>query len=148
MAANESKIPVGQILVGKYRVLREIGRGGMAAVYEAEQLSLNKKVAVKVLAAELSASTIVIERFFREARAAASVRSPYIVDVYDSGRLDDGRPYTTMEMLEGASLHDGMARIRIIDVETTIRVIVHSAKGLMKAHSAGIVHRDLKPENI
>ena len=148
MSGNESKIPVGTNLVGKYRVVREIGRGGMAAVYEAEQLSLGKKVAVKVLASELAASTIVIERFFREARAAASVRSPYIVDVYDSGRLDDGRPFITMELLEGESLYDRMARIRLIDVETTIRVIVHTARGLVKAHSSGIVHRDLKPENI
>src|SRR5688572_3236178 len=120
----------------------------MAAVYEAEQLSLGKKVAVKVLASELSASTIVIERFFREARAAASVKSPYIVDVYDSGRLDDGRPFIAMELLEGESLYDRMARVRIIDVDTTVRVIVHTAKGLIKAHQAGIVHRDLKPENI
>ena len=148
MASNESKIPVGTILVGKYRVVREFGRGGMAAVYEAEQLSLGKKVAVKVLAAELAASTIVIERFFREARAAASVRSPYIVDVYDSGRLDDGRPFIAMELLEGESLYDRMARVRIIDVETTLRVVVHTARGLVKAHAAGIVHRDLKPENI
>ncbi|MFO0737865.1 MAG: serine/threonine-protein kinase [Labilithrix sp.] len=148
MAGNESKIPVGTILVGKYRVVREIGRGGMAAVYESEQLSLGKKVAVKVLAAELAASTVVIERFFREARAAASVRSPYIVDVYDSGRLDDGRPFIAMELLEGESLYDRMARVRIIDLETTIRVIVHTARGLVKAHSSGIVHRDLKPENI
>lgn len=129
-------------------MIREIGRGGMAAVYEAEQLSLGKKVAVKVLASELAASTIVIERFFREARAAASVRSPYIVDVYDSGRLDDGRPFITMEMLEGESLYDRMARVRIIDIETTIRCIVHTSRGLMKAHSSGIVHRDLKPENL
>lgn len=148
MSGNESKIPVGTILVGKYRVVREIGRGGMAAVYEAEQLSLGKKVAIKVLAAELAASTIVIERFFREARAAASVRSPYIVDVYDSGRLDDGRPFIAMELLEGESLYDRMARVRIIDIETTTRVIVHTARGLVKAHSSGIVHRDLKPENI
>jgi serine/threonine-protein kinase len=148
MSSNESKIPVGTLLVGKYRVAREIGRGGMAAVYEAEQLSLGKKVAVKVLASELSASTIVIERFFREARAAASVKSPYIVDVYDSGRLDDGRPFIAMELLEGESLYDRMARVRIIDVDTTIRVIVHTARGLVKAHAAGIVHRDLKPENI
>ncbi len=148
MSSNESKIPTGTLLVGKYRVLREIGRGGMAAVYESEQLSLGKKVAVKVLASELSASTIVIERFFREARAAASVKSPYIVDVYDSGRLDDGRPFIAMEMLEGESLYDRMARVRIIDIDTTIRVIVHTARGLVKAHGAGIVHRDLKPENI
>src|SRR4051794_4269627 len=148
MSANESKIPVGQVLVGKYRVVREIGRGGMAAVYEAEHLALGKKVAVKVLAAELSASTIVIERFFREARAAASIKSPYIVDIYDSGRLEDGRPFICMEMLEGESLYDRMARARIIDVETTLRVITHCAKALSKAHAAGIVHRDLKPENI
>ncbi|HSQ65542.1 MAG TPA: serine/threonine-protein kinase, partial [Polyangiaceae bacterium] len=122
--------------------------GGMAAVYEAEQLSLGKKVAVKILASELAASTIVIERFFREARAAASVKSPYIVDVYDSGRLDDGRPFIAMELLEGESLYDRMARVRIIDVDTTIKVIVHTARGLVKAHGAGIVHRDLKPENI
>jgi len=148
MASQESKVPVGTLLVGKYRVVREIGRGGMAAVYEAEQLSLGKKVAVKILASELAASTIVIERFFREARAAASVKSPYIVDVYDSGRLDDGRPFIAMEMLEGESLYDRMARVRIIDIDTTARVIVHTARGLVKAHAAGIVHRDLKPENI
>ncbi len=144
----ESKIADGALLLGKYRVIREVGRGGMAAVYEAEQLSLGKKVALKVLAAELAASNVVIERFFREARAAASVRSPHIVDVYDSGRLEDGRPFIAMEMLEGESLYDRMARVRIIDIETTLRVIVHCAKGLAKAHAAGIVHRDLKPENI
>ena len=145
---NESKIAVGAVLVGKYRVVREIGRGGMAAVYEAEQLTLGKKVAIKILAAELAQSTIVIERFFREARAAASVKSPHIVDVYDSGRLDDGRPFIAMELLEGESLYDRMARIRLIDPATTVRIITHCAKGLAKAHAAGIVHRDLKPENI
>src|SRR3982751_3553317 len=124
---TEAKITAGALLVGKYRVAREVGGGGMAAVYEAEQLSIGKKVAVKVLAAELAASTIVIERFFREARAAASVKRPYIVDVYDSGRLDDGRPFITMELLEGESLYDRMARVRINDVETTVRVVVHTA---------------------
>ncbi len=145
---NESKIPVGALLVGKYRVTREIGRGGMAAVYEAEHMALGKKIAVKVLAAELAASTVVIERFFREARAAASVRSPHIVDVYDSGRLEDGRPFIAMEMLEGESLYERMARIRIIAVRSTVQIIAHCCKGLTKAHAAGIIHRDLKPENI
>src|SRR5271155_4657229 len=145
---SESKIPASTVLVGKYRVTREIGRGGMAAVYEAEHLSLGKKVAVKVLAAELSASTTVIERFFREARAAASVKSPYIVDIYDSGRLEDGRPFIAMEMLEGETLYDRMTRVRLIDPQTTVRIITQCAKGLMKAHAVGIVHRDLKPENI
>ncbi len=145
---NESKIPVGALLAGKYKVIREIGRGGMAAVYEAEQVALGKRVALKVLAQELTHSNIVIERFFREARAAASVQSPYIVDVYDSGRLEDGRPFIAMEFLDGESLYDRMARVRLIDPTTTCRIISHCAKGLMKAHAAGIVHRDLKPENI
>src|SRR5205823_13326001 len=123
------------ILVGKYRVTREIGRGGMAAVYEALHISLNKRIAIKVLASELSASTVVIERFFREARAAASVKSPFIVDVYDSGRLEDGRPFIAMELLEGESLYDRMARVRLIDAQTTVRVIGHCAKGLAKAHA-------------
>jgi serine/threonine protein kinase len=144
----DTKIPFGQVLVGKYRVTREIGRGGMAAVYEAEQLTLGKKVAVKVLNAELSASKIVIERFIREARAAASVKSPNIVDIYDSGTLEDGRPFITMEMLEGETLYDRMTRIRLIDATTTVSIITQCAKGLSKAHAVGIVHRDLKPENI
>ncbi|HTQ42697.1 MAG TPA: serine/threonine-protein kinase [Polyangiaceae bacterium] len=144
----ETKIAVGILLAGKYKVTRELGRGGMAAVYEAENISIGKRVAVKVLAAELSNSAIVIERFFREARAAASVKSPYIVEVYDSGRLEDGRPFIAMELLEGESLYDRMARVRLIDTATTTRIISQVARGLMKAHAANIVHRDLKPENI
>src|ERR1700722_13562100 len=120
---HESKIPAATILAGKYRVTREIGRGGMAAVYEAEHLTLGKKVAVKVLNAELSASKIVIERFIREARAAASVKSPNIVDIYDSGRLEDGRPFITMEMLEGETLYDRMTRVRLISPMTTVSII-------------------------
>src|SRR5688572_31150645 len=112
----------------------------MAAVYEAEQLSLGKKVAVKILASELAASTIVSERFFREARAAASVKSPHIVDVYDSGRLEDGRPFIVMEMLEGESLYDRMARDRLISLPDTVKIITDCAKGLLKAHAASIVH--------
>ena len=144
----DNKIVVGTLLVGKYKVARELGRGGMAAVYEAEHIDLGKRIAIKVLAAELSSSPIVIERFVREARAAASVKSPYIVEVYDSGRIEDGRPFIAMELLEGESLYDRMARVRLIDPQGTVRIIAQVAKGLTKAHAAGIVHRDLKPENI
>ena len=147
-AQPDNKIGIGAVLIGKYRVTRELGRGGMAAVYEAEHINIGKKVAIKVLAAELQSSTIVTERFFREARAAASVKSPHIVEVYDSGRLEDARPFIAMELLEGESLYDRMARVRLIDSQATVRIIGQVAKGLMKAHAAGIVHRDLKPENI
>jgi serine/threonine-protein kinase len=145
---QDHKIEIGTLLAGKYKVSGELGRGGMAAVYEAEHVNIGKRVAIKVLSAELTNSNVVIERFFREARAAASVRSPYIVEVYDSGRLEDGRPFIAMELLEGESLYDRMARVRLIDAPTTVRIIGQVAKGLVKAHAAGIVHRDLKPENI
>jgi serine/threonine-protein kinase len=147
-ASSQASIPPGTLLAGKYRVTREIGRGGMAAVYECVHTMLRKPVAIKVLAPELASSIIVIERFFREARAAASIRSPHIVDVYDSGRLEDGRPFIAMELLRGESLYDRMIRIRIIDSATTVKVISQCARGLAKAHAIGIVHRDLKPENI
>jgi eukaryotic-like serine/threonine-protein kinase len=144
---NQSKVPDGTLLEGKFRVTREIGRGGMAAVYEAENVDIGKRVAVKILAAELITSRIVRERFLREARAAAAVRSPYICDVYDSGMYEE-RPFLVMELLEGESLYDLLTRVRQLDIESTLRVATHAARGLGKAHESNIVHRDLKPENI
>ncbi|WP_080682558.1 serine/threonine-protein kinase [Sorangium cellulosum] len=145
---NKAKIPVGTVLAGKYRITREIGRGGMAAVYEAEHIDIGKRVAIKVLAQELTTSAVVVERFLREARAAASIRSPFICDVYDSGKLDDGRPFLVLELLEGESLYERMTVIRYLDPETTVTVVSQVCRGLTKAHAASIVHRDLKPENI
>ena len=142
-----SKVPIGTILVGKYRISREIGRGGMAAVYEAENVDIGKRVAVKLLSSELITSRVVRERFLREARAAAAVRSPYICDVYDVGEFDS-RPFLVMELLEGESLYDLMSHVRRLDFERTVRIIVQTSKGLAKAHAAHVVHRDLKPENL
>ncbi len=145
---NKTKIPVGTVLAGKYRITREIGRGGMAAVYEAANVDIGKRVAIKVLAQELTTSAIVVERFLREARAAAAIRSPYICDIYDSGKLDDGRPFLVLELLEGESLYERMTKIRWMDPESTVAIMAQTCRGLTKAHAAQIVHRDLKPENI
>ncbi|MFO0571314.1 MAG: serine/threonine-protein kinase [Polyangiaceae bacterium] len=144
---NKSQVPVGTVLEGKFRITKEIGRGGMAAVYEAENVTLGKRVAVKLLAAELVTSRIVRERFIREARAAAAIRSPNICDVYDSG-MYDGRPFLVMELLEGESLYDMMTRVRRIDADTTLAIMTQAARGLQKAHESSVIHRDLKPENI
>jgi len=147
VADPASKVPIGTILVGKYRITREIGRGGMATVFEAENVDLGKRVAVKILSSELVTSRIVRERFFREARAAAAIRSPYICDVYDVGEFDN-RPFLVMELLEGESLYDLMSHVRRLDAEQTLKIIVQTAKGLAKAHASHVVHRDLKPENL
>ncbi len=144
---NRSKVPIGTVLEGKFRITKEIGRGGMAAVYEAENIDIGKRVAVKILAAELITSRVVRERFIREARATAKIRSPYICDVYDFGMFEE-RPFLVMELLEGESLYDMMTRVRRIAPETTLKVCTHVARGLEKAHAGGVVHRDLKPENI
>jgi eukaryotic-like serine/threonine-protein kinase len=144
---NRSKVPIGTVLEGKYRITREVGRGGMATVYEALNVDIGKRVAVKVLAAELVTSRIVRERFIREARAAAAIRSPYICDVYDSGMYEE-RPFLVMELLEGESLYDMMTRVRRLSVPMTLRVTTLTCRGLGRAHEAGVVHRDMKPENI
>ncbi len=140
-------VAIGTLLDGKFRVSKEIGRGGMAAVYEAENVDIGKRVAVKVLSAELANSKVVTERFMREARAAAKIRSPYICDVYDVGTYN-GRPFLIMELLEGESLYDRLARDRRLSVKDTIEIAGETAMGLHQAHEANIVHRDLKPENI
>ena len=144
---NRSKVPIGTVLEGKFRITQEIGRGGMAAIYEAENVDIGKRVAVKILADELLSSHVVRERFMREARAAAAIRSPFICEVYDVGMYDD-RPFLVMELLEGESLYDRMTRVRQMPVESTVKIATQVARGLRKAHEAGIVHRDLKPENI
>src|SRR5512142_2027430 len=144
---NKSNVPIGTVLEGKFRITREIGRGGMAAVYEAENVDIGKRVAVKILAAELITSRVVRERFIREARAASAVRSPHICDVYDSGMYEE-RPFLVMELLEGESLYDLMTKVRRLDVASTLRICVQTCRGLSKAHEVNVIHRDLKPENI
>src|SRR5687768_13264916 len=144
---NKSRVPVGTLVGSKFRITKEIGRGGMAAVYEAEHVDIGKRVAVKILAAELITSKVVRERFLREARAAAAIRSPYICDVYDSGVYEE-RPFLVMELLEGESLYDRLTRVRRLDPDTTLTIMTHSARGLSQAHDANVMHRDLKPENI
>ena len=147
LSDNPTVVAIGTILDGKFRVTKEIGRGGMAAVYEAENVDIGKRVAVKVLAAELANSKVVTERFMREARAAAKIRSPYICDVYDVGTYN-GRPFLVMELLEGESLYDRLARDRRLDPKEVLEIAGQTAMGLQQAHDASIVHRDLKPENI
>jgi eukaryotic-like serine/threonine-protein kinase len=138
---------VGRTVAGKYKVLRVIGRGGMGAVYEAENLGIGKKVALKFVDAEFAKDEQVVSRFAREARVASSIESAHIVTVFDAG-TEDGQPYLVMELLRGEDLGTRLRRLGRLPVSDAMHILAQVLRGLARAHQAGIVHRDLKPDNI
>jgi serine/threonine-protein kinase len=138
----------GDLLGGKYRLESELGRGAMGAVWLATHTTLGQKVAVKVIAPEHADSDELRQRFEREARAAARLRSRYVVSVYDHGETDAGLPYIVMEYLQGECLEDRINRFGALPLGDVARITRHVGRALAKAHAAGIVHRDLKPANI
>jgi len=147
-AWHPGRLSAGDLLDGKYRITREIGRGAMGVVYEAVHTALGRRVAVKTLLEELSANAPLGERFEREARAASAIGHPHIVDVFDLGRTQDGLLFMVMELLDGESLADTLKRTPQLPIPLAIHVIVQVLSGLSAAHKHGIVHRDLKPDNI
>ena len=133
-------------LTDHYRIERELGRGGMAVVYLAQDLRHDRPVALKVLLPELAA-TLGPERFQREIRLAARLQHPHILTVHDSGEAG-GRLWFTMPFVEGESLRDRLGRERQLPVEDALRIAREAAAALDYAHRHGVVHRDIKPENI
>jgi serine/threonine protein kinase len=133
-------------LADRYRIERELGRGGMAVVYAAEDLKHRRRVAIKVLDPHLSA-TIGHERFLREIAVAAALQHPHILPLYDSGDAD-GLLYYVMPLVDGPSLRARIARDRQLPVDEAIRIATQVAGALDYAHGRGVVHRDIKPENI
>jgi serine/threonine-protein kinase len=136
----------GQVVGGKYRLLRGLGEGGMGAVYEAENIGSGKRVAIKRLHPHLLADPSSVERFVREARVASRVRHPNVVDLYDVDRDAHG-PFLVMEMLEGEPLSTYLQRGQF-GVGEMLALISGAMRGAAAAHRKGIVHRDIKPENI
>ncbi|MBL9044617.1 MAG: serine/threonine protein kinase [Myxococcales bacterium] len=139
---------IEEVLGGKLKVQRRIGQGGMGTVYVAEHLILHKPVAVKVLSAQLALTPDLVQRLHSEARLAASISSPHIVEVFDVGATPDGRPYVEMELLIGESLAQRLARCSALAESDTLRIGEQLATALAAAHESGILHRDIKPENI
>ena len=136
-----------RVLADRYRLVEPLGQGGMGTVWRAEHVELGSKVAVKLIDEGIAESQEALARFKREAKAAATLNSVHVVQIFDYG-IDDGTPYIAMEMLDGESLGDRLDRTLTISVPETVRVITHAARALDKAHEAGIVHRDMKPDNI
>ena len=141
-------LPPATVIGGKYRLGRLIGEGGMGAVYEAEHTGLAVRVAVKLLNESFTSDAKAVSRFRREARAAAAIRHPNIVEVTDTGTDEDGIPFIVMEMLEGESLSGLLRRERVLSPVTAVILTSQILAGLSAAHAKGVVHRDLKPGNI
>jgi serine/threonine-protein kinase len=137
----------GRVLSSRYRLESQLGEGGMGAIWRAEHLALGVPVAVKLIDPEISRDESMLARFLREAKAAASLRSPHVVTVLDYG-VDEGRPFIVMELLEGENLRHRLKRLGRLGPSDTARILSHVARAVGRAHEAGIIHRDLKPENV
>jgi serine/threonine protein kinase len=129
---------------GRYRLERPLGQGGMASVYLAHDEELDRPVAVKLLAESLAGDEAFRRRFLREARVAARLSHPNVVAVYDAGEAEDGRPYISMEYVDGSTL-EGRGRL---PPREAVGLAVQACHGLAHAHTAGLVHRDVKPHNL
>ena len=133
-------------LEGRYRIERELGEGGMATVYLAEDLRHKRNVALKVLKPELAA-VVGAERFLAEIETTAGLQHPHILPLFDSGEAD-GFLFYVMPYIEGQTLQQRLEEERRLNVEEAVRIASDVAEALQAAHDAGVIHRDVKPANI
>ncbi len=140
--------PGTRTVAEKYRVERQIGRGGMGTVYAGTHLELERRVAIKVLLADFVSDPYALERFRREARAAARINHQNVADIFDYGSLPDGTAYIVMELVEGITLRRYIAERPEVDVAAAIEFVRQAALGVEAAHRRDIIHRDIKPSNI
>ena len=140
----------GEVIDGRYKLNRIVASGGMATIYAALDLRLERQVAVKIMHPHLAQDEKFVERFIREAKAAASLSHPNIVAVLDQGWNQGGTPcvFIVMELIEGATLRDYLVEQGRLTIEKVLPLIMPVASALAAAHKLGIVHRDIKPENI
>jgi serine/threonine-protein kinase len=139
----------GTVIGGRYRLVRRVGEGAIAQIWEAEHLTLGRPVAIKFLHTTGSPQSEASQRFVREARVAAAVKHRNVVDIVDFGLTDgDHRPYMVMELLEGTTLNQYLEKRTRLPIGEAARIVSDMLRGLAAVHDAGIVHRDLKPDNI
>jgi serine/threonine protein kinase len=138
----------GELVAGKYRLERQIGSGGMGVVFAAMHVHLEQRVALKFLHAEASENPEIVERFWREARAAVKIQSEHVARVMDIGHLEGGQPFIVMEFLEGDDLENIVKATGPLAVADAIRYLLHACEALAEVHAQGIVHRDIKPANL
>ena len=149
MAANDTSSLAPDTVVGNYRLLGQIGRGGMGTVYRAEQLTMQREVAVKVLNPRRVRDPKASEGFIREAKIAASLSHHHLVPIYDVGfDLDHQVHYYAMKYVKGRTLSTVVTQEGPLDIGTALRYIEQAASAMGHAHNQGVVHRDIKPANI
>jgi serine/threonine-protein kinase len=139
---------VGSVIDGRYKVETVLGEGGMGVVYRCVHTIIGKRLALKVLRADLARDNEVTERFLNEAKAASAIGNPHIIDISDFGQFADGSAYFVMEFLTGSALNGVGEDGQRMSMERILKVGRQLGEGLAAAHAAGIVHRDLKPDNI
>jgi serine/threonine-protein kinase len=142
------ELDVGSVIAGRYQLVRFVGRGAMGVVFEAEHLTVGRRLAVKVLSHEWAHDPKMSERFRAEARIASAAGHPNIVEVFDAGELDDGRPYLVMEYLDGREALQVLREEGPLEAMRACRIMRDVARALHTAHEVGVVHRDLKAENV
>ncbi|MEZ4367785.1 MAG: serine/threonine-protein kinase [Kofleriaceae bacterium] len=147
-ATADTPLAPGQVVEGKYQLVALLGEGGMGAVWDAENVAIGRRVAIKVLRAQVAGEAEIVARFIQEARSAAAVGNEHIIDVLDLGKLPDGAPYIVMERLEGRDLEALIEAEGPLPVARVARIAIQICAALSAAHAKGIVHRDLKPPNV
>jgi serine/threonine protein kinase len=145
---REPVVKTGDVVEGRYRIIKTLGEGGMGTVFLAEHALIKRRVAMKILHPELATDANVIERFMNEARAAGTLGHPNIVESTDMGFTHNHVPYIVFEYLEGTLLTDEIYRVGGLPVRRAVRIAQQIASALQAAHNANIVHRDLKSDNI
>jgi serine/threonine protein kinase len=138
----------GELIVGKYRLERLVGRGGMSVVFAAEHETLRQRVAIKFLVEHGNVPPLAIARLLREARATVRIRSEHVTRVTDVDALATGQPFIVMEYLEGEDLDNLLRRSGSLGVAQAVDYVMEALEAVAEAHTLGIVHRDLKPENM
>ena len=146
MQSSACPFSPGDILAGKYRIERVLGQGGMGVVVAATHISLRQKVAIKFLLP--GASREVVQRFLREARSAARLKSDHVARVIDVSELENGAPYMVMEYLEGNDLSRVLRKRGAFPITDAVDFVLQAGEAIAEAHTLGIVHRDLKPANL
>ncbi|MGE0872417.1 MAG: serine/threonine protein kinase [Kofleriaceae bacterium] len=146
MPQAESPSLVGEVLGGRYRLVKKLGEGGMGEVYAAEHQHIEKRYAIKLLRPEIVSNKDAVKRFYQEARSSSSIGHRNIIAIDDFGELPDGRLYMCMELLEGAPLNELITQPQSLD--RLLNILIQTGHGLAAAHAKNIVHRDMKPENI